>query len=85
MIKSDKQIKYIVLKVNIWYNIRYTNKIIKSDMIISTTKELNKLQGDPKKTELELFCFILVEVIKKFMGSGFFGGLLCMIMTEVYK
>ena len=27
-----------------------------------------------KKTELELFCFIFVEVIKKFMGSIFFGS-----------
>ena len=27
-----------------------------------------------KGKELELFCFICVEVIKKFMGSVFFGG-----------
>ena len=34
------------------------------------------VQGDPptkKKTEFELFCFIFVEVIKKFMGSVFLG------------
>ena len=27
-----------------------------------------------KKKELELFCFIFVEVIKKFMGSVFWGS-----------
>ena len=44
-------------------------------------KNLDKCQSmyrvTQNKTELELFCFIFVEVIKKFMGSIFLAGLPC--------
>ena len=41
------------------------------------------IQGDPKNTELELFCFIFVEVIEKSMGSVFFFFFVTMYLLIV--
>ena len=48
-------------------------ELVDKKVLKTITQKMYKVTPSKKKNELELFCFIFVEVIKKFMGFAFLG------------